>query len=101
MPYADPANKAAWAKRYHAEHKDAVNGYKRAWQTRNPEKRAAHVALGNAIRDGKLRKGPCEVGGDCEGKVQAHHDDYSKPLEVRWLCKRHHEAADQARRAAH
>lgn len=23
-------------------------------------------------------------------KVQAHHDDYSKPLEVRWLCVPHH-----------
>lgn len=54
----------------------------------NPEKRAAHVAVGNAVRDGRLRKQPCEVCG--EKKAQAHHDDYSKPLAVRWLCVPHH-----------
>lgn len=36
-------------------------------------------------RNGKIVNKPCEV---CsEVKTQAHHDDYSKPLEVRWLCK--------------
>ena len=35
-----------------------------------------------------LERKPCEVCG--ETKVEAHHDDYTKPLEVRWLCKRHH-----------
>lgn len=32
---------------------------------------------------------PCEVCQSTE-KVQAHHDDYSKPLAIRWLCHRHH-----------
>lgn len=37
-----------------------------------------------AIADGRLVRQPCER---CSKlKVQAHHDDYSKPLEVRWLC---------------
>lgn len=61
-----------------------------AWQKRNPEKRKAHHAVSNAIRDGKLVKGPCEKCGST--KVQAHHDDYSKPLEVRWLCIKDHNA---------
>jgi hypothetical protein len=39
-------------------------------------------------RRGKLIPKPCEVCGD--PKVEKHHDDYTKPLEVRWLCKRHH-----------
>lgn len=35
-----------------------------------------------------LERKPCEVCGAT--KVEAHHDDYEKPLEVRWLCKQHH-----------
>ena len=58
--------------------------------SRYPRLRAAHVATGNAIRDGRLTKGPCEICGD--KRSQAHHDDYSKPLAVRWLCARHHRA---------
>lgn len=59
------------------------------WRTRNPERYKARVAVGNAVRDGRLKKGPCEV---CGGRrrIQAHHDDYSKPLDVRWLCFKHH-----------
>lgn len=53
-----------------------------------PEKRRATTMVGNAIRDGKLKREPCEVCGS--QRAQAHHDDYSKPLEVRWLCTKHH-----------
>lgn len=64
------------------------NRAKRSYLERNPLKRAAHVAVGNALRDGKLIRSPCE---DCgEVNAQAHHDDYSKPLDVRWLCATHH-----------
>jgi hypothetical protein len=38
-------------------------------------------------RRGKLVEQPCEV---CGAKAEMHHPDYSKPLEVRWLCTRHH-----------
>jgi len=48
----------------------------------------ARNAVSNAIRNNKLKKQPCEVCGEL--KVQAHHEDYSKPLEVNWLCKDHH-----------
>lgn len=40
------------------------------------------------VKRGKLKKQPCEVCGS--EKVEAHHDDYDKPAEVRWLCKVHH-----------
>ncbi len=43
----------------------------------------------NAIRDGGLTKEPCEVCRTSKN-VQAHHDDYYKMLEVRWLCFLHH-----------
>ena len=53
-----------------------------------PKRRAAHVAVGNALRDGKIKSSSCEVCGN--PKAQAHHDDYNKPLDVRWLCTTHH-----------
>lgn len=44
-----------------------------------------------AIARGELRRGVCEQDGpDCFGRIVAHHDDYLRPLEVRWLCGRHH-----------
>ena len=61
---------------------------KRAYIERNPIKRAAVTAVGNAIRDGRIARQPCEVCGAT--KAQAHHDDYGKPLDVRWLCANHH-----------
>jgi len=43
------------------------------------------------VRTGALVKEPCEV---CEDRdVQAHHDDYTKPEQVRWLCPHHHRIA--------
>lgn len=41
-----------------------------------------------AIRIGKLVRKPCENCG--EQKAQAHHDDYSKPLKIKWLCSTCH-----------
>lgn len=61
----------------------------RAWRENNPDGYKAHTAVGNAIRDGRLSKSPCEVCGSVDN-LHAHHDDYSKPLDVRWLCAKHH-----------
>lgn len=69
------------------------------WRRENPERYKAHTAVHNAIRDGRLHRQPCENCG--ETKVHAHHDDYEKPLEVRWLCavchSEHHANAAPAR----
>lgn len=68
--------------------KAAAAKAKKKYIDSNPIKRNAHVIVGNAIRGRKLFKEPCEVCGDL--KVHAHHDDYLKPLNVRWLCDKHH-----------
>lgn len=70
------------------EGKEARIKARKAWVERNQLKRAVHIITGNAIRDGKLIKQPCEKCG--EMKVEAHHPDYSKPLEVHWLCRKCH-----------
>ena len=68
--------------------KAAHNAATKRWVERNAIKRAAHILTGNAIRDGRLLKEPCEVCGS--EVVHAHHDDYAEPLSVRWLCDEHH-----------
>ena len=42
-----------------------------------------------ALRLGYITKGACEICNEVEN-VEAHHDNYLKPLDVRWLCKKHH-----------
>ncbi len=70
--------------------KEIANAAKKRWQERNPKKRSVHVLTGNAIRDGLIQKSCCEVCGTWD--VVAHHKDYDKPLEITWLCPKHHEA---------
>lgn len=70
------------------ERRQSALEYQRKRRERSPEKYKAMRAVSNAIRDGKLKKQPCEVCGS--EHAQAHHDDYSKPLDVRWLCRTHH-----------
>jgi hypothetical protein len=62
--------------------------YHRNSVTKNPEKAAARTAVGNAVRDGRLLKKPCQTCGNA--KSEAHHPDYSMPLDVIWLCRMHH-----------
>ena len=52
---------------------------------------AAHNAVIRAIKNGVLVKQPCQMCGS-KSFIHAHHDDYSKPLEVMWLCAEHHKA---------
>jgi hypothetical protein len=63
----------------------------RQWRTRNPEKTLAHKLVFLEIRARRMKRKCCEI---CRNpKSEAYHDDYTKPLKVRWLCKRHHSEA--------
>lgn len=46
--------------------------------------------VAKAIKSGQLVRQPCFV---CGEKAQAHHPDYSAPLDVVWLCVMHHRQA--------
>lgn len=58
------------------------------WRKKNLAKYQAQTLVGNLLRAKKIKKQPCEVCG--KTKSHAHHDDYSKPFDVRWLCAAHH-----------
>ena len=53
-----------------------------------PEKTRARVAVRNAVLSGALVKQRCQVCGDPNS--EGHHEDYDKPLDVKWLCNYHH-----------
>lgn len=66
----------------------------------DPARRLKHMArmtARKAIARGRLVRRPCEVCGAFP--VEAHHDDYSQPLNVRWLCLPHHREHHAAERA--
>ena len=72
---------------------------KKKWAAANQEKRAAHVILNNAVRDGRVMKPSCcDVCSEKHYRIHGHHGDYSKPLDVIWCCPQcHHDIhANQA-----
>lgn len=73
----------------------------KAWRESNKVKRAAQVIIGHEIRAGRLEAKPCQRCGATK-RIHAHHEDYTKPLEVMWLCrkchgKRHREINEEKR----
>lgn len=89
-----------YKKKYTEENREAIYDYNRKWVRKNRDKTRAQTRkwrattnnasskVENAIQARKIHKQPCEVCGEI--KAEAHHDDYNKPLEVRWLCRKHH-----------
>lgn len=47
-----------------------------------------------ALRSGVLKKGICKefnlIINECKGRIEGHHADYKKPLDITWLCTLHH-----------
>ena len=68
------------------------------WNANNRLKLQAHEAVRQALLRGELRRGQCEVCGSF--RVDAHHDDYSLPLAVRFFCRLHHQAHHASLRRA-
>lgn len=57
---------------------------------KSPDKVAARNAVNSAVKRGDLMKpAACEACGE-DKPVAGHHEDYSRPLEVRWLCRHCH-----------
>lgn len=71
----------AWKQSHPTRHAELARAYRR----RNPEKLKAQNQLNYAIRMGELKRQRCE-GCGTKRRVHAHHHDYAKPLDVRWLC---------------
>ena len=88
MPYADPEQHRARVRWYATtpEGKARRLAANQAYRARNREKYKAHGTLNNGVRDGKItRPNSCsDCGVTCV--PHGHHEDYSKPLDVVWVC---------------
>ena len=67
---------------------DKFKTYRKQTRKNHPERHLAREIIHKALLKGEIIKEPCKM---CKNKKsEAHHPDYSKPLEVIWLCRKHH-----------
>ena len=87
-------------KQFYQKYKEKCSLYGKKWREENPEKQKAQWMAANARKTGKLI--PSEVCEVCEVKtrLEMHHYDYSKPLDVIWCCRSCHGKLDRIRREA-
>jgi hypothetical protein len=112
-PHADPEERRAYQREYQRrwarENRDKRVLYERSHRERNREAYAAKTkrsvernrvkvnaanTLRRAIARGEIQRMPCERCG--APNSHGHHDDYSQPLVVRWLCPLHHAEAHRS-----
>ncbi len=77
-------------KAWSSKNRDWINEYQRLWYQKNKEKRRAHVILNRALLKGLiLRPENCS---ECKKtcKPDGHHENYSNPLAVIWVCRSCH-----------
>lgn len=67
--------------------KTAIQRGTSKYRNKNRIKLQAHNRVSKALTDGRLeRPSSCEECGNSKRRLHAHHDDYLKQLDVRWLC---------------
>lgn len=104
-------DKREYNKQYYLENRQRIRDHQREWKAANPDyqatwnkanpdrirsyEQARYDRDGEKVRARKLARyhlktQACEVCGD--ENAQRHHDDYTQPLDIRWLCQEHHSA---------
>lgn len=101
---ANPARRKEIVDYWREKNPERQRELNRRWSTKNaekvrrsherqreqhPEKRQARIALGHAVESGRILKPSCceECGTPTASRLlHGHHKDYSKPLDVEWLC---------------
>jgi hypothetical protein len=83
----DRYGKQRYCKVCHAKHMRETRPIHSKLKESARVKANARAYLNTYLKRGLIVKNPCYCG---ETNSQAHHSDYSKPLEVVWLCRKHH-----------
>jgi len=85
-----PGYNSLQCKKHYSDNKDRVDSQIIKWRTADPLRYRAHNALHYEVKMGRIVKPDnCSICGET-AQVVGHHDDYSKPKEVRWLCRSCH-----------
>jgi hypothetical protein len=75
---------------YNKEHQLVYQATNKRWNKNHPKEYKAHLAVNNAVVAGNLvRPVVCSNCGQ-GGRIEGHHEDYNKPLEIVWLCTQCH-----------
>ena len=82
-----PDSNTTIARKFRREHPKRAKEIVDKYRAKDPQRYKAQMALGWQVYTGKIKR-PIKCS-SCKKKafVEGHHDDYGKPLEVRWLCK--------------
>lgn len=75
------------AREWRSKNKESYTSSVKLHNKKNPEKVRARKILNYHISKGNMTKPIICSGCKSETKIYAHHDDYTKPLDIRWLCK--------------
>lgn len=73
---------------YGRAHKDTTKRAAKRWNIKNRAKTRAQLRLRRAILAGLVTREKCILCG--KTPAEGHHYNYSKPLQVVWLCRQHH-----------
>jgi len=82
-------------RRYRLKNLKRIRARSRRYYVENPRKVKAHTLVHQALTYGDLKREECEICNFLDRpsnrrKTVAHHEDYDRPLDVRWLCHAHH-----------
>jgi hypothetical protein len=76
-----------WRDKYPERARECV----RIWDSKNPEKgKARRTARAAVLRGDLTRQVKCQKCGGSSKRIEGHHYDYSRPLDLIWLCHKCH-----------
>lgn len=78
---------------YYLANKEHIKERHQKHREAHPEIYRARQKTRDALKSGRLKKQPCYQCGN--KKSEAHHEDYSKPLKIIWLCRIHHKEVER------